>query len=267
MALALEAGEVCRSYFGTALHVDDKPHGAGPVTVADREADGLIRRGLEKAFPGDALLSEEYPDDLRRLGADRLWLVDPLDGTRQFVAGVPEYAVMIGLAVRGTAVLGVVHLPEEGLTYVAAEGEGAWEVRDGERRPLGIEAWTASRERSDEVVVAVSRTTERSPTRRVLECYGRHEAVYSGSVGRKAMLVASGRADIYLSLGSRSEHWDACAADAIVRLAGGVFSDFRGRKIVYNTESTRNASGLLACRKGLDSSIVETVARVLERAP
>lgn len=235
------------------------------MTEADRFADNLIRERLHEAFPTDAILSEEFPDDLSRLAHERLWLVDPLDGTRQFVERIPEFAVMIGLAVRGEPRLGVVHLPAERLTYAAAVSDGAFEQRGDEAwRRLELPPWDGS---TTGPVVTVSRFNATSRTRLAAEQLGARQVVVSGSVGRKAVLVASGRADAYLSLGRRSRHWDACAPEAIIRAAGGFFGQTTGERIAYNIENTRNERGLAACRPGLEERLVSAIAHARRSDP
>jgi 3'(2'), 5'-bisphosphate nucleotidase len=263
--LACRAGSEIWRVFGTAFPVEFKPGDEGPVTEADRRADQLIRDGLSAAFPDDAILSEETPDDLSRLGADRLWLVDPLDGTRQFVDAVPEFAVMIGLAIRGRPVLGVIHVPPERRTVFGAEGFGV-ELLDAQGwRPLAPLTERIPSERGP--IVTLSRSHAGSRTRDVARRLGASRIVASGSVGRKVVLVLTGEADVYVTLGRRSRHWDACAPDALMRLAGGVFCDVRGRAVSYNTEATTNRSGMLAARRGLLERTVEAIAAVAPQPP
>ena len=262
LELAIEAGKEILGLYGSSLRVEQKGE-EGPVTEADRRADALIREGLSHAFPSDAILSEEFPDDQSRLHERRLWLVDPLDGTQSFIDRIDEFAVMIGLALEGRGVLGVVHLPCEEITLVAAEGVDAFRVTtSGRREPLSLSPWTAE---EDALRVVVSRQHAGSATRHVLEELHPSSVIRSGSVGRKAALVAIGRADLYLSLGRRSRHWDACAPEVVVRLAGGTFQDARGGAMVYNTPDTRNRHGLLAARRGLEKLAVKEILAAVDQ--
>jgi len=262
--LARRAGDEVRRVFQTAFDVQYKPGNEGPVTEADRRADALIREGLAAAFPGDAILSEETPDDLSRLSNERLWLVDPLDGTRQFIEGVPEFAVMIGLTLRGRAVLGVIHLPMESRTLFGAEGRGVEVIdHEGWRRlpPLG-----ARPVHPDGPVVTLSRSHAGARTRDVAQRLGSSRIIASGSVGRKAALILTAKADAYVTLGARSRHWDACAPDALIRLAGGTFADTHGQPLRYNTEGTLNCDGLVGCRRDLLPEVVAAVAAATQPA-
>lgn len=255
--LAREAGRSILDVYAEGIEVERK-EGHEPVTIADRRADALIRRGLIEAFPGDGLLSEETPDDLERMTKPRLWLVDPLDGTKQFIRKIPEFSVMIGLAIEGHAVLGVVHMPIENVTYAAAEGLGCRRIdAEGRADTLTMSSFGGSLR---EARFVMSRSIDGSRTGRVLDTISPAPALRSGSVGRKAALVARGEADAYFTLSAHSRHWDACAAEVIVREAGGVFLTALGEKTVYNTENIRNHQGLMACRRGLEEALVEALA-------
>src|ERR1044071_8385571 len=133
-AAVVAAGHVIETVRASAqLSVSEK-RGEGPVTEADRRADELLKRELTR-LEAAAWLSEETADDKSRLESRLLWVVDPLDGTKEFIAGIPEYAVSVALVDNGQAVLGVVHNPATGETYSAHAGQGAW--KDGERITAG----------------------------------------------------------------------------------------------------------------------------------
>src|SRR5689334_22837118 len=124
-SLALEAGSVLLNHYRQSVTVDWKAPG-DPVTIADREANLLIVSGLAREFPKHAILSEEAPDDLHRLSASHVWMVDPMDGTREFIERRDEFAVQIGLVVDGVPVLGVVYQPTAKKLYYGARGMGAF---------------------------------------------------------------------------------------------------------------------------------------------
>ena len=127
--LARQGGAASLQYYGGPLRVEHKGAGDEPVTQADRAVNELIVRGLAAAFPGDGVLAEESVDTARRLGRDRVWMVDPLDGTKGFIAGTGDFAVQIGLAEGGESVLGVLYAPATDVLYWAARGGGAWVTR------------------------------------------------------------------------------------------------------------------------------------------
>src|SRR5688572_29552628 len=135
--LALEAGSILMQYYQQAVAIDWKAPG-DPVTAADREASTLIVSNLAREFPDHAILSEEEPDNLERLDESHVWMVDPMDGTREFIEHRPDFAVQIGLVHKQTPVLGVVYQPTTGKLYHAAQGMGAFLESSGTATPLRV---------------------------------------------------------------------------------------------------------------------------------
>lgn len=226
-AVARDAGRAIEAVRAQGFSVDSKGDD-GPVTAADRAADALLRERLLALRPA-GWLSEETVDDPSRLARERLWVVDPLDGTKEFVAGVPEYVVAIGLVERGDPVLGVIHNPQTGESYWAARGEGSF--RDGTR-----------------VRVAEGRRllASRSETRRgefapFAEAW---DVAPIGSIQLKLALIAAGAGAVTWSRGPKHE-WDVCAGAVIVREAGGRVSDMFGQPLRYN-QPIPKVPGILA---------------------
>lgn len=224
---AVEAGRVIERIQAAGFDVRQKK-GQGPVTEADHAADALLKErllGLEAC----GWLSEETADNPDRLDQRRLWVVDPLDGTKEFVQGIPEYAVAVALVEDAVPVLGVVHNPASGITYWAVRGEGAW--RDGERIRVeeGVEI-LASRSEMKRGEFAGFRS----------EWTIRH----MGSIELKLARVAGGEAAVTLSRGPKWE-WDVCAGALLVEEAGGVATDVFGNPLSYN-QSFPKVRGVLA---------------------
>jgi myo-inositol-1(or 4)-monophosphatase len=189
---------------------------AGPVTEADHRADALLRQRLLDLEPA-GWLSEETADHRDRLGKSRLWVVDPLDGTREFIQGLPEYAVAIALVDRGEPVLAVVHNPATGDMFAAERGGGT--TRNG-----------------DAVHVAEGRRclASRSEMKRgEFGPFDDWELVAVGSIEYKLALVAAGDAAMTLSRGPKHE-WDVCAGHLLVTEAGGTVTDVFGGPLRYN---------------------------------
>src|ERR1044072_2188403 len=124
--LARRAGEAALGYYGKPLRVEHKEEFDEPVTQADRAVNELIVRALRGQFPEDGVLAEESVDTGRRIGRERVWMIDPIDGTKGFIAGTGDFCVQIGLAVGGRAALGVLYAPATDVLYWAARGHGAW---------------------------------------------------------------------------------------------------------------------------------------------
>jgi 3'(2'), 5'-bisphosphate nucleotidase len=215
-----------------------------PVTRADREANALVCERLSRAFPGIPIVAEESdPADYTGFaGADAAWFVDPLDGTREFVAKNGEYAVMIGLAEGGRASLGAIVAPAWERAFVGIIGEGAWEVAGGSRRPIHVAPRTTLAGAS--LLVSRWRTQSRVPA--LIAATGAREAVPHGSSGLKSVLVATGTHDVYVQPGRAGMRWDACAAEALVRAAGGEMTDEEGARMDYSSGELENARGLVA---------------------
>jgi myo-inositol-1(or 4)-monophosphatase len=199
-----------------------------PVTRADREADALLRGRLLRLAPV-GWLSEETADDPARLSRDRLWVVDPLDGTKEFVKGIPEYSVAVALVENGEPLLGVVHNPATGDTFSAARGAGAF--RNG--RPIRcVEGKTALASRSETARGEFSPFVDSWDVRSV------------GSIQLKLALVAAGDAAVTFSRGPKHE-WDVCAGALIVAEAGGLATDVYGDPLRYN-QAFPKVKGILA---------------------
>jgi len=256
LAAAREAGQAIRRYYRNAYEVEDKSPD-NPITDADREADRILRERITAAFPQDGWLSEETRDDPARLAKERVWIVDPLDGTKDFIGGIPEFALSIALWVEGEIALGVTHNPATGELFYALRGGGAWQVADGskERRRLQV----TSRGRLEGCRVLASRSE-----------YGRGEfegflvpleIVPTGSIAYKLALVAAGRADATWSQGPKSE-WDIAAGVLLVTEAGGRVTDLEGAPHRFN-QPRPAANGIVATNGHLH----EAVMALLETHP
>jgi 3'(2'), 5'-bisphosphate nucleotidase len=215
------------------------------VTRADRLANALIVAALSRAFPTHGIVAEESvpePDELvRLLGRERVFFVDPIDGTREFAEGRDDFAVMIGLAVGGRATAGVLAIPAEGVILSGTVGGGANRTgRDGVTTSVRVGSCTSAREG----VVIVSRSHRPPDLAAVLERLGSPRELPCGSVGVKVARVALGDADLYLHPGSGAKKWDSCAPEAVLRAAGGELGDVFGDPIDY-------AAPDLALRRGM----------------
>lgn len=255
-AIALEAAALVRTFHGKHLTVDRKV-GDEPVTEADRAANALIVERLRAAFPDDAILSEELPDDGSRFGHRRAWMVDPIDGTRDFIRGENGYAVMIGLILDGRPVLGVVSQPPTGITWAGAVGGDAWrEGPDGQRTPLRPSQLAEARG-----IRLVASKSHRTPeVDRFRDRLNISDELNVGGVGLKVALVADGSRDLYVYPGSRTKLWDTCAPEAILVAAGGFISDVRGRPLDYVGAELQNLHGIVASNGPLHPVVIEALA-------
>jgi myo-inositol-1(or 4)-monophosphatase len=232
--LAWQAGEILLHHRRHGFEVELKTSRDDPVTVADREASVLIVAGLRAAFPGDGILSEELLDTADRLGRERVWIIDPIDGTKEYVDGTPDYCVSIGLSVRGRAVLGVVLAPEKNELFSGVVGQGLW--KNGV--PTGF-----SDRPPEQSVIAVS-DTEYS---RELHRYPLPNMKPSGSIALKMARIAAGEADATFTMSPRSE-WDIAAGMALIAAAGGDTTRRNGAPIQLNSERPAIERGIIAGR-------------------
>jgi 3'(2'), 5'-bisphosphate nucleotidase len=255
--LARQAGAVILDFYDGRASVEWKA-GNEPVTAADRAANARIVEGLAAAFPDDAILAEETPDTSGRLDHDRLWVVDPMDGTKEFIKRNGEFSVMIGLAIDGRATLGVVYQPTTGRAYYAAAGEGAW-LREGDAAPIALKVSDVAK--TSDMCVAVSRSHRSEKIDAVRGSLGIEREVQSGSVGLKIGLICERKCDLYIHPSPQTKQWDACAPDAIITEAGGRMTDLTGEPFVYNRRDLYNRNGILATNGRAHDEILERVLR------
>ncbi len=257
MRLAREAGDLIMRYHQTDLAVDHKD-GDEPVTIADRAADDLIVAGLRRTFPGDGLLSEESEDDLSRLEKERVWIVDPLDGTEGFIASTEDFVVQIALTVGGQPVLGVVYQPAQQQLLCAVEGQGAYRVANGRATRLSV----SNESDPSRMCLVASRSHYSSLVEAARQTLGVRRVNRVGSVGLKVGLVARGLCDLYLAT-TVSKEWDVCAPHALLREAGGVLTNLCGEPPVYNRAEVAECRGLIGSNGRAHARIVNTLASLL----
>ncbi len=220
MEAAWAAGRATLRWFQAGVEAERKAD-RSPVTVADRQAESVMREILRRRFPGDAILGEEAGEEAGESGGSgRRWILDPIDGTRSFVRGVPLYGVMAALEAEGEPVLGVLHFPALGETVAAARGLGCrlngrpCRVSETDRVEDATIVTSGDAPSDDPRTRALLRLGDRADTFRTWgDCYG-----YA--------LVASGRADAMLD--PVLHIWDAAAVRPVIEEAGGVFTDWDG---------------------------------------
>ncbi len=255
--IAKQAGElVVHIRDHSELGVEMKA-GNEPVTVADRQASEFLVGELAKTFPNDVIISEENADDDRRQRADRVWFIDPIDGTKDYIRGEDGYCVMIGLAIRGRPTMGVVYAPASARTFAGALGHGAWVTLPDQTR----HAMKVSTRRDLQSALLVASKSHRSDTLdRVKSALGIANEHNVGSIGLKLGLIALGERDLYVNPTSRCSTWDTCAPEAILLAAGGALSDLDGKPLEYVARENHHPRGLLASNGLLHKLAVDKVA-------
>ena len=232
--IAWQAGRATLGHFQRRLAVDWKED-ASPVTVADREAEQMLRRSIGERFPEHDVFGEEYGEDERK--SSHRWIVDPIDGTRSFISGVPLYATLVGLEIEGDVAVGVANFPALGEMVAAAVGLGCW----WNGRPARV----SSVSRLEESLLVYTDAAELAEARpeawRRLQAATRLQRGFGDAYGH--CLVATGRAEI--ALDAIMKPWDNAALLPIVKEAGGVFSDWSGTPTIYGGNAVSAPPSLL----------------------
>ncbi len=234
-ALTREAGEIILPYYRAEIDVIDKMDGS-PVTAADRAADAHIVPALKHLTPGIPVVAEESVEagDIPDVSGGRFWLVDPLDGTKEFINKRNDFTVNIGLIWDGEPVLGAVHTPVDGMVWAGAVGHGAWEeTAEGTRTPIAVRA-----PGTDGLVIVASRSHRNPELEAYIDTLHVKESVSRGSA-LKFCIVARGEADLYPRTGPTME-WDTAAGHAVLLAAGGSMTKFDGTPFDYSKAEFRN---------------------------
>lgn len=251
-----QASVILKKYFGQILNVDYKKDQFDPVTIADKESDTLIREQLHNAFPTDLILSEEnnnIPKDYK----GRVWMVDPLNGTKSFIKGIDTFGIVIGLVEDGVPTFGCVTVPAQNKVFYAEKGKGAFEK-------IGlvyekIHTSTIS-EIKDSRLITREPGGDIRPVEEKLNQILFIQRIEEGS-GAKLCTIAKGDAEAHINTNFRAGKWDIAAQQIILEEAGGVVSDLDGNPIDYTKESVSlERSFVASANKELHEKIIQELA-------
>lgn len=258
-SIARDAGQGILRIYAGHFQVDYKSPG-DPVTNADRQANDLICARLTAEYPDAAIVAEESaPGSYAGYRAsERVFFVDPLDGTREFVARNGQFVVMIGLLVEARPSLGVVYAPVSDTLWCGAQGVGAYRI-DANGQEAALRVSEVSEPEAARVTVSRSHPSEH--LKQVLQSINPRQIVPMGSAGLKGSHVAENSADAYLALGPSGKYWDACAMDAVVSAAGGYVTDARGEPLDYRSPALGLEHGILAANPALHQALVSRIPR------
>ncbi|MCX7714595.1 MAG: 3'(2'),5'-bisphosphate nucleotidase CysQ [Clostridia bacterium] len=233
---AVKAGnEIMRIYnFDEDMGVEYKAD-SSPLTKADKASNKIIVEILSSAFPTYAILSEEEMDNKERLENDFCFVVDPLDGTKEFIKRNGQFAVNIALAYKHRAVMGVIYAPTLGELYYAADGYGAFLSKDGQVCKLKVS------ERTQNIRMVTSASHACNQIDQLIKRYGIKDYVKIGS-SLKGCIIAKGDAEVYYRFNHTME-WDTAAMQCIVEQAGGIFKQMDDSPMLYNRENCLNDKG------------------------
>lgn len=236
--LAVDAGTIIMKIYGTDFIVDYKED-ESPLTMADRQANDCIVKKLNERFPECAILSEEMKDDKARRQNEYCFIVDPLDGTKEFVKRNGQFTVNIALVYKNRPLVGVVYVPVTKDLYFASAQEGSFKKdgETGEVNKLGVSdkqnhlIWVGSKSHSSE-----------KEERLTIQHKAQIDEVITAGSSLKGCLVAEGRADVYYRFGLTCE-WDTAAMHCIAEYAGAVVRQMDHSDLLYNRENTLNEKG------------------------
>ncbi|OQX68740.1 MAG: hypothetical protein B6A08_08645 [Sorangiineae bacterium NIC37A_2] len=262
LAIGREAAREIMDVYARPFAVDYKGP-ADPVTEADRRANTLICARLRELEPNTPIVAEESPEedwaDFRSF--ERVFFVDPVDGTRAFVDRTDDFVVMIGLLDGQRPTHGVLVAPVSGIAWAGALGRGAFRIdRDGSVSEVRVPETLSL---ADAAVVS-SRSHRTSLLEQAIERLAVSRVLAIGSAGLKGAAVVDGRADIYLAPEHAGCRWDACAPEAILRAAGGTYTDALGNDLDYRAPSLKNDTGIVAGNPNLHGETVRLVAPLLQ---
>ena len=255
LAAADAAGRHIRTAYETFVAIPDAP--ASITTHVDRESQEIILQHLRAAFPDDGLCAEESTPTLLDCptGTSRVWVVDPIDGTRGFAVKNGEFSVMIGLTVDGRPVVGVVLEPVAGRVTYAAAGSGCW-ARTGDGEPARCAV--SDRRSATGLTLVQSRTRPGSRPKLGVRTLDPERVLEMYSAGLKLAVVARGEADVYVNDYSGFHDWDVCAGQVLVEEAGGRVSLFDGSPVVYGKTTVRG--GLVASNGRVHDEVIRKTA-------
>lgn len=241
--IARLAGAEIKRIYQSGDYQSHTKNDESPVTSADYAANDIICKALAELTPDIPIVSEELPDISveQRQSWQRYWLVDPLDGTQEFVAGSGDFAVAIALIDNNLPTIGVIYAPIHDRCYLASRGNGAFR-RDTD----GLEPIKINREQRSNVRIAVSlRQPKETVLSRVSDRFN-YERVAMGSATLKSCLVAEGGADFYMRVGPTGE-WDTGAVHCILTESGGDITDLSLNRLTYNRRDTLDNPNFIVC--------------------
>ena len=241
--------EVYETDFSTEKKDDDSP-----ITQADIESNKILKEVLGET--GITILSEEDVDDKKRLSEDKIWIIDPLDGTTDFVNKTGEFTIMVGLVEKQKSVLGLIYWPIKKKMYLAESGKGAF-CHDEEWEK--IEVTMMSELQNCQALVSRHHLSEKE--KKLLD---EMEIAVVTSIGSslKVTEIASGDAEIYLTTTNKMKQWDTCASNCIISEAGGKMTDMSGNDLVYNSEIVNHENGILVTNGLIHQGALDAISRL-----
>ena len=248
--IAKQGGKLAQDIRSKGYSVQDKESDQGPATEADLAVSSFLLTSIQQNFPADTVVSEEATPPSTTLN-NRIWFIDPIDGTKEFIKGQSDWSVMIGLAVDGSPVMGVVYRPDDDELYYASSGDGAFYCSLNSSRKLQVNA-VSNPENS---ILIQSRSHRSAEADQLATTLGVRETFSLGSIGLKLGKIAEGKADLYVNFSGRCHLWDLCGPEAILQEAGGIVALSSGARIDYSLDKIQLQKSFVATNPALLTKI------------
>lgn len=249
-----KAGRKILSYYDQSYEIRSKS--GNPVTEVDLASEQIILNELVKFDYG--IISEETADNKERLMKARTWIIDPLDGTSDFIKHTDEFTVMIGLAQKGRSVLGVIYQPTKDILYYGEKDRGSFVQKDG-NPPVRLEVSKTSDLRSINILSSRFHRSEKEI--KFAKKFDIHHFITRGS-SLKICQIAGGQGDLNFNPSNKTWEYDICAADIILKEAGGKLTDLNGNDFIYNKEDPRNINGYVATNGVIHDNVIEELNEI-----
>ena len=256
ISIAVGAGNIVMTLRKDGFRTETKSDSFDFVTSADIKSEEYIIKRLLEEFPEDSILSEEKG----KIGnnTSRMWMVDPLDGTKDFKNGGSGFSIMVGLCQDGKPILGVVYAPAKNLIYFAQKGHGSYARQDGNDRRLHVSQ--IKNLRDSKMVTRIPHGEKRDEDT-LEQLFHVKERIPESSVGIKLGLIALGNADFHINTNFRANKWDTCAPQIILEEAGGRITDLYGNSLDYNQLENKWLNSFVASNDVLHKKILDELKK------
>jgi len=252
--IVIDAGKIVMQIRKEGFQTQTKDDSFDFVTSADLESERFILKRLSKEFPNDSILSEE--NGTIEKNPERVWMVDPLDGTKDFKNGGNGFSIMIGLCQNGKPILGVVYAPAKRLLYFAQHGDGSYLRVD--RKDYRLHVSPTEYLKDSRMVTRIPHGEKREGDK-LMDFFEVKEKIPESSGGIKLGLISAGKADFHINTNFRAKKWDTCAPQIILEEAGGLVSNFDGNPLDYNKSDNLWSAYFIASNGRLHKSIIENI--------
>ena len=250
-----KAGKAAMAFYDEGNEISYK-EGASPLTKADLASEKALLEGLRPFNYG--ILSEETDEENDRLNKEKVWIIDPLDGTKDFIQKTGDFSIIVGLVENGQPMLGAVYQPGLDRLFYAVKGKGAFLVENGKKKKLRV----SNTDSFEQMKLLASRNHLQDLEVKFAEKVQISEFVKSGSAGLKVAKVASADGDIYMNTSDRTYEWDICGGAIIIKEAGGAITDMNGKDFVFNKPDPRNKEGFVVSNNKNHSEIIQILGEI-----